>query len=166
MNSNDYFKNFSRSLIDSEPIIDISKQMKNFTPTIPTFENDCEFVKVCKYTNENCYAGAPAFINRRCDQAKINQMLSNKEIKPTTNVNISGDSNNVQVNQQGDHSNNNQNQTIKIDDIPQDLIDEFKKLIKEPSCNNRTKWSSYLKSLNEIGGTITTLIKLFELFCS
>lgn len=43
---------------------------------IPTFEDDCEFVNRCKYTNSDCYTGAPAFINRRCSKERINQFAS------------------------------------------------------------------------------------------
>lgn len=132
-------------------------------PKLPKYQTDCEFIDQCKYINSNCIAGATAFKNTRCSQERINQMLDNKELIQKPSINIEG-SNNVQVNQQGANSTNNQNQNISIEQIPTDLIDEFKELISVPANNNRTKWTEFFQKFTEIGGSVTTLIKLFELF--
>lgn len=129
----------------------------------PTFDEDCEFVDQCEYTTEDCFAGAPALINRRCSKERINYMLESKKKNLAQSINIEGSSN-IQINQQGPSSTNNQQQTISITNIPTELIDEFKMLIESPSKNNRTKWVEFLKKLTSIGGTITTLIELFRLF--
>lgn len=132
-------------------------------PEIPTFDEDCEFVDQCKYVNDNCRTGATALRGIRCDQGRINEMLENKELSKTQTIQITGSSN-VQVNQQGDQSSNQQYQGISIEEMPQELLDEFKSLVESPASTNRTKWVSFLQKFTAIGGTITTLIKLYSMF--
>ncbi len=163
MSSIEDFKKFSENLIKTD-----FHTIPTFEPTypkLPKYEEDCDFVDTCQYITKDCFAGAPALISTRCSKERINQMLENKELQPSQNIHIEGSSN-VQVNQQGSDSSNHQEQGISIDDIPQELIDEFKELLTAPTKDNKSKWLSFLSKFNAIGGTIVTLTKLISLFAS
>lgn len=135
----------------------------DYTPL--KYDEDCKFINQCRYKDEGCYAGSSVTISSRCSKERINQMLKDKELKDTPTIHIEG-SNNVQIAQASESSTISQQQSIRIDDIPDELISQFKTLIDKPVKTNRTEWINFFDSFTKIGGSISTLITLFKLFTS
>lgn len=130
----------------------------------PVYDEDCEFVNDCYYTNTDCYAGADITLRSRCSKERINQMIENKELKPQ-HITVEG-SNNVQIAQLGNNSTSSQQQSITIEDLPEELINQFKQLIKSNSATGKHDWIQFLESLAKLGGSLGTLASLFKLFGS
>ena len=57
-----------------------------------------------------------------------------------------------------------QRPVMTIQNMPEDLLDEFKILIETPAKNNRTKWLEFLDKYHEAGGTVSFLSELYRIF--
>lgn len=162
----DDFKNKTKDLkpnFRSFSISDLRPSIPKIEPTtfeLPTYNEDCEYLNKCPHPQDTCYKGAKCTVSSRCSTAEIRQMLSDLE-NPKQEIIVQGSNN--QINQQGSHSTSQMSQNLSIEQIPIELIQEFKTLLKEEPNKTSPKWIDFLGKLSTIGGIITTLIKLFQL---
>lgn len=143
-------------------LISIEPSIKANIPTVepPLYEEDCPMLNTCKYISNKCKAGANKLIDKRCDLGVFDAIKSQE---PSQRIQIDG-SKNIQINQQGNHSSSQQTQIATINDIPSELINEFKELIKTPANQDMPKWQKFLDKFNTYGGTVVLLSELFKLF--
>ena len=119
---------------------------------IPVYEDDCINIDICPNIFKKCKAGANPLICERCSSFEINQIKAQSENQPSISINSSQ---NVNIGK------GNIIQITNIDDIPEELITEFKALFKDKS-SDKTKLLQWLEKFNTVGGTVNLLIDLLR----